>query len=311
MKTHIIFDYSYLYYKYKYALESGKMTRLSADVEVNGKTENRDVSQIYYSLREIEQVRRKTESSTNEVTISVCFDMPSSRKDEDTEGAEKYKSNRGNKLSQWDFENIGIVQSILTTAGYNCYKSYGYEADDLIHALVDKYSGEFDETIIYTPDADLLVNVKPSVSVMRYKSTKGYTHVDMNNFEEYLSKEMKCTVPYNSIVLFKCTVGDKSDCIDGIKGFGPAAFNKLVNALNKANIDWKRCGNTNAVDQILMYCEKMQVLTDVQIAQARAALNLVANKIVPDEITIRPVSKSTVQSREEAYSKYKMNSLIQ
>ena len=50
MKAHIIIDYSFLYYKYKFQLESGKMKRLTQLMEWHGANIEKDVSQIYYSI---------------------------------------------------------------------------------------------------------------------------------------------------------------------------------------------------------------------------------------------------------------------
>lgn len=307
MLVHIIIDYSFLYYKYKFALDSGRMTRLSAPFDVGGVMIERDISQIYYSLREIEGFRKDWEKAGHDVVISVCFDMPTDRKKSGEAGAEKYKSNR-TKLGDTDFENIGIVKSILDEAGYNTYKYDGYEADDLIYHLVNATSDKFNATIIVTPDADVLVNIKPGVVGHRYKSSKGYTAVTVDNFEKYLSEEMKCTVPYNSLMLFKCTVGDKSDCIDGIKKFGPKAFDKLVSYLNTLGINWSACGTYEATKSILTKLGEVGYFDSDKLSQAEASLNLVRPKIVTFDMPF-PANKSDGDKRCKAYMKYNMRSL--
>lgn len=306
--VHLIFDYTYLYYKYKFALETGRMRRLSTKVDVNGVVEERDVSQIYYSLREIEKARKDWETKADKVTVSVCFDMGSSRKDDDTEEAKKYKSNRAKTLNETDFENIQIVERMLSEANHNTYRFIKYEADDLIHILLDKYKSKFELNVIYTPDADVLMNICSNVSAMRYKSGKGYTNITVHNFEEVLSSEMKCSIPYNSLMLYKCTVGDKSDLVDGIKKFGPKAFDKLVDYLNAKNINWSICGTKDVVKQILDACTGY--LSNEQIEQARGALDIVAPKPEEDIVVTYPDKVSTREYRENAYGKYEMFSLV-
>lgn len=309
MNLHLIVDYSFLYYKYKFQLDSGKMKRLSKTMEWNGVTVEKDISQIYYSIREIEMFRREWESQGHNVVISVCFDMPSKRKAAQTEESEKYKSNRGHKLTPEDHENIRFVQTILNTAGYNTYRFEGYEADDLVAYLVNNYQSEFDYNIIYTPDADLLVNISDKVGARRYKTGKGYTEVKKENFSEYLSAEMKCVVPYNALTLYKCTVGDKSDCIDGIKKFGPAAFTKLVQHLNTFGIDWTTAANYEAVKNMLDKC--VEYLKPEQLEQAYASLELVRPETIPDGLIVKPESVGSKEKREEAYLPLDMNSLVE
>ena len=304
MKVHLIVDYSFLYYKYKFQLDAGKMKRLTNNMEWHGEVIDKDISQIYYSIREIEKFRKEWESKGDDVLISVCFDMPSHRKAVESAESDKYKSNRGNKLTDEDKENIALVQLILEMAGYNTYRIDGYEADDLVTSLVNKYKNEFDKNIIYTPDADLLVNISDNVEARRYKSGKGYMEVTKENFSEYLTKEMKCTVPYNALMLYKCTVGDKSDCIDGIKGFGPAAFTKLVNFLS---IDWNDAANYEFVNDILENKCK-DYFNEIQHEQARGSLELVKPAVIEID---KPESVSTKELRERAYKILNMNSLVE
>ena len=308
MKVHLVVDYSFLYYKYKFQLDSGKMRRLTQAMEWKGAVIEKDVSQIYYSLREIEGFRRDWEDKGHDVIVSVCFDMPSKRKQAETAEASKYKSNRGSKLTTEDFENIQFVQKLLDIAGYNTYRIDGYEADDIVSQLLDMYKNQFDYNVIYTPDADLLVNVCDNVGAMRYKSGKGYSGVTVENFSDYLGTELKCTMPYNALMLYKCTVGDKSDCIDGIKKFGPAAFNKLVAFLETAGINWSICGNYNNVKIILDACAKY--FTEAQLKQAYESFELVKPEIIPDELLPFPVNHTSSEKRAEAYLPYNMKSLV-
>ena len=308
MKKHLVVDYTFLYYKYKFLLDAGKMKKLTKLMEWNGVEIEKDLSQIYYSIREIETFRKDHEAAGDEVVISVCFDMPSKRKTQESTAAEQYKSNRAHKLTAEDRENIVFVQKILTIAGYNTYRIEGYEADDVVSHLVAKYKNDYDRTIIYTPDADLLVNISDKVSVMRYKTGKGYTEVTRENFTEYLSKEMKCDVPYNSLMLYKCTVGDKSDCIDGIKKFGPAAFTKLVQHLTELGTDWTTAASYKAVEGLLEASK--EYLKEEQLEQAKTCLELVKPEIIPDELAPMPCSTTTQDKRKAAYEPLDMKSLI-
>lgn len=311
LKVHAIVDYSFLYYKYKFQLDSGKMRRLTDTAT------GKDISQIYYSIKEIESFRRQLEAVGNSVTMSICFDMPSDRKhstDGATEGevaaANAYKSSRTKRLNDDDFANILIVQDLLNKAGYNTYRFEGFEADDLVANLIRMYQMEFDYNIIYTPDADLLVNISPLVGARRYKVFKGYQNVDMSNFCAYLSAEYKCSIPYNALMLFKSLCGDKSDNIAGVKGFGPKAFDKLVTNLNSLGLEWENHGSYRATQYLLEVC-KGKWLTEDQYNQATESLSLVRPLIIEDDQLVYPMHKSNQQLRQGSYSIYQMTSLYE
>lgn len=305
---HLIFDFQFLYYKYKFALDSGRMRRLTTPVDVGGVVVEKDVSQIYYALREIESIRKKLEKSGKHIVVSVCFDSKSKRKDGDTTEAKEYKANRVKKLNDEDFDNIELVRNILTTAGYNVYKMDGIEADDLVHALVS-YSDVFDYTVIVTCDLDIAINVSDKVGLYRFKSSSGYGAVDMKTFSNVVKNELKCDVPFNAIMLYKATVGDKSDNIAGIKKFGPAAFTKLIKHIEDSmDIEWSEAVTYEKTKEILEKCKGY--LTDDQLKQAFDSLELIKPIEFSDDEIEPPVKISNSKLRENAYMKYNMKSLI-
>lgn len=303
MKEHIIVDVSYLYYKYKYTLMSNRLRRLTTKVAVENEegiveVKDMDVSNIYYPLREIEGFRREAEKRGSEVVMSICFDSKSFKKENNAE----YKSNRTNKLDDSDFENMNIIRRLLEVANHNVYKIDGLEADDIIANLVREYGQHFDLTTIYTPDADMMVLVNDRVHLMRYKSRKGYVEITRDNYEEACMEEFKCYIPYNAILLYKVLCGDKSDCIKGVKGFGPAAFDRFVKVYEN-KINWEKLGDVDYLEKVIESC-----LNDKYIDEAKKSLELV--RFIDIVGLKEPSRQSCRSSREEAYGKYSMKSLI-
>lgn len=87
----------------------------------------------------------------------------------------------------------------------------GYEADDLIAAFVTRYHGHPME--IVSRDGDLAALGVPCNARV------------INRWQE--GEERKSEgVPADLIPLYKLTVGDKSDTIPGLDGFGPSAWAK-------------------------------------------------------------------------------------
>lgn len=307
MIVHAIFDFSYLYYKYKFAVASGKMKRLSCPVNWKGAVIEKDISIIYYAIREIEKQRRDIEDKGFSVVSSVCFDMPSNRKD--MAGGEDYKSGRGNKLDQKDFEDIQFIEKLLSEAGHNTYRYEGYEADDIVTYLAQNFNDVYDLTLIFTPDKDLFVNINERVRVNRHKVGAGYSIVATTNYESYLSAEFGCNIPYNSILLFLSTVGDKADKIKGINKFGPKAFDKLVDYLNSRGIDWTKC-----TDSTYMKCGVFPVLKEYFKPEQYEEMVQSYNLVEPRELDFMPpapIKKTTYETRVKAYSPYKFTSLYQ
>jgi DNA polymerase-1 len=212
MKTHIIVDFTHMYYKYKFAIEYGKMKRLT-----NSKGE--DVSVQYYVLREIEK-NVKELSKGGEVYVTICMDSKTNRKEENRD----YKEGRVG-LSVEEKDEVGYIGDILRSIGYEVLKFDGYEADDLVN-YVARHTVR-NNVLIVSNDKDILVNVREGVRVKLYRNTGDTVVVDRNNYESVLNYE----IPYNSIMLYKCTVGDSSDNIKGIKGFGKKAWEKVIGSV--------------------------------------------------------------------------------
>lgn len=297
----------HIYYKYFFQLKAGRLTRLSA--EVDGQVH--DTTLIYYPLRDIENIRKQLESIGHDVTMSICFDSKSKRNESNNE----YKATRTSSLIDDDYENVDNIREMLQQAGYNTYKVDGCEADDIVNYLVKQYKNDFDYTVIYTNDKDILINICDNVGVMRFKSGHGYQQVDRKNYEEYLENEFKVFIPYNTLGLFLASAGDSADNIKGITKFGPKAFGKLITKVASAHeIDFTTCGSYATSRKVMELCKEF--LTPEQYSEFEASFELVANTDIDADSNYiaapnQPKSKDEAHSKRiEAYSKYNMTSLI-
>jgi len=307
-RVHLIIDFQYLYHRHIYSINAGRKRRLSCmvdGVEV-------DTTRIYYPLKDFESFRRYWESLGKEVTISVCFDSKSDRKEAD----EDYKSNRGGRFDSVDFEAINTIRELMSEAGYNIYKEDGKEADDLIADLIKRYENDFDFTVIYTPDSDMMCYLSEKVGIMRYKTggngkkgdfSSSHTPVSINNFAEYMSAELKCDIRLNTIILYKALCGDKSDCIKGVKGFGPKAFDKFMSHLDEKGTDYEVLVQPSKVKKLIL--DEVDYLGESAVEQALNALELI--ECSPVTVTeSRPIKNDSLEKREKAYMKYIMKSLV-
>lgn len=309
MKVHLIFDFQHLYYRAKYSNSNRYRKPLTS--EVNGETV--DTTEIYLVLKEMEKYRKKylydRDNNLNSLTISVAADSRSERKEANT----SYKASRKSSLTDQDYNNINRLLNMLNEMKYNVYKVDGKEADDIIRNLVIDYESCFDYTVIVTNDSDVLVNVSDRVLVDRYKSSlKTGIIVTRENFECYLSNEFKCKFPYkfpyNCILLYKSTVGDRSDGIEGISGFGVARFKGLIFKLDSVNFDYSKLRDAVETEKLLYNFKDVGILSEVQLKQALDSLKL-AKYIKIDNLS-KPEKLDTDASRNKVFMKYSMKSLI-
>lgn len=313
-RIHLIWDFSYLYYKYYFIKRAGRMPSLTTAVEKNGTVVQKDMTIIYGCVKEIEKERTRLARAGFDVITTVCFDMPSKRNEE--ENGTDYKAGRTKTLDEDDFVDMRFIYDMLTEVGYNCYRLEGYEADDLVTAVCQRYKDRFDATFIYTPDKDLCINISENVAVMRYKSGKSYTVIKKDNYTDVLSEEFGCTIPYNAILLFLATVGDKSDNVKGINKFGPKAFDKLMgNIYSKlTDIEYERLNELEYLDSVVkrIVDPDNELLTLEQAEQMLNAYRLVRPiQISEDFLNEKPLKFEVDPMMKIAvYTKYRFNSLI-
>ena len=310
-KFHIIIDFYYLYYRYFFKLQNDLKSNKKYGMQelstvVNGEKVN--TTYMYHIGRDIESFREqiyKMAGYENEITVSICFDSKSERKEENAD----YKAKRENKLSNEDFENIRKLMEFFRDMGYNIYKEEGKEADDLVYSLVQLYKDRYDLTIIYTPDKDLMVNICDNVGVMRSSTYKGtYDVVYKKNYEKYLSEKMKCKIKYNSILLYLSMVGDTVDGIKGIKGFGPKAFDKFIAELEKSELDFETLTDVKVIESVLKDNEVLyNRKNENALREALESLEMAKSRLVDVR---EPIKNDSMEKRNKVYEKYSIKSLL-
>jgi DNA polymerase-1 len=147
--------------------------------------------------------------------VTVCYDAQdgqSVRRDIYPE----YKANRVhvNAISAQEL----VIRRIIELLGICSFAASGYEADDLIASVVDKFKDELD-IVILTGDKDMLQLVSEAVSV--YDSMKNITYDENTALEKFGVKP-------SQISDYLALVGDKTDNIPGVEGIGPKAAQDLL-----------------------------------------------------------------------------------
>ncbi|MFD1017900.1 5'-3' exonuclease [Thalassobacillus hwangdonensis] len=151
--------------------------------------------------------------------VICCWDMGSTTFR--TELYPNYKANRDAPPEQL-VPQFDLVKEVVETLDIPNVGLKGYEADDCIGTLTNKYSSDA-EVIILTGDQDILQLLQENVTVSLLK--KGF-----GNYAEYQSDrfyEEKGITPTQMIDL-KALMGDSSDNYPGVKGVGEKTALKLL-----------------------------------------------------------------------------------
>ena len=281
MKTLVIIDFMYLMHKHLYYVKQAeerlfKMHGVYTPM-LSHPTTGEESARLYFVLKDLETILGRYEddfSLNNDVQVVVCTDRKASARKEQEDGTTAYKANRSpNRFTDLDIRAINNTERVIELTGIPVLGVEGYEADDLIQSIVHQHINNFDQFIIFTPDADLAVLVDGKVTLMRYKGEYAKRHtagvpnvqladshavVNTSNFSDYFSHEYSKNTPviidYNTIALYKSMVGDPADNIKGIPRFGGSAFMKFRNALI-ATGDWQYALKTNTVEGMTQFLE--------------------------------------------------------
>lgn len=164
---------------------------------------------------------------------------------------------------------------------------YGMEADDWIYSIRLQNSREGKNTIIRTSDCDLLCNIDNHTTGIFCKARVS-NEITKNTWDMAIDSVFCHNIPYNTVWLYKITVGDTSDHISGVLRFGDKAFDKMIEAMKQAGIPFHTLGTMKGFTVFLEHENGLRrFLNETQYAQAMEAWQLV-----------RPIAK------EEAIERY-------
>jgi DNA polymerase-1 len=114
---------------------------------------------------------------------------------------------------------------VFSAFGVSSFSAAGYEADDVLGTIVERFSGEENlEIVILSGDLDLLQLVRgTSVQVEIIKS--GLTVTELYDEARVIERY---GIPPRKLPDLKGFIGDTSDNIPGVKGVGPKTASELI-----------------------------------------------------------------------------------
>lgn len=123
----------------------------------------------------------------------------------------EYKS--GRNYEEYMENQKKIAEYILKDCGFEVIAKDGYEADDLIYYLCNKYKKIYKQIHVHAGDQDLYVVIDNNVDI--YPTTKNRPYVNRENYETTVDK--KEILAYNSVTWCKFLYGCHSDKIPALQ----------------------------------------------------------------------------------------------
>lgn len=224
------------------------------------------------------QMFKKLLKDENPEYIAVAFDKkaPTLRHI----SFEEYKANRP-KTPDELLAQFKTIREILESFGIKYFEADGYEADDIIATLVEKFNSEPLKIIVVSGDMDLLQIVADNVSL--YVTKKGVTHIeayDRNKvFDDF-------GVYPEQIPDLKALCGDVSDNIPGVPGVGPKTAAKILREYGSieniiANINKMDLTNLKDYQELIAKNKSLTVLhrnVDIKADLSEIKLNDIRNE---------------------------------
>ncbi len=160
---------------------------------------------------------RKILSEFNPDYMVVCFDSP-----EKTFRAEKFAEYKIQRPSMPDdlISQIPIIKDVVRALNLEIVEKPGYEADDIIATLTDRFVKDGIDVVIVTEDKDMFQLVDEKV---KFYSARKSAILDYEDVKKKLGFEPK------KIVDFIALAGDKADNIPGVVGIGDVNARNLIN----------------------------------------------------------------------------------
>ena len=190
----------------------------------------------------------------------------------------QYKAGRDKLPEQHEVLNEAkeSINTLLRFLGTTVVQQDACEADDTLAYLAKHLTST--SNIIYTGDGDLTVLVGGDTHVWR---------------QEELDKNPYGPFPFKHVLTYKSLVGDTSDKIPGAKGFGDAAFVKLVQTYGLDGLDQMLAeiegGTLKTLSENVSELKELQKIID---SEEQVTNSWRAAKLYPERVNVnrRPMT---------------------
>jgi len=229
------------------------------------------------------------------LTVALESKTPTFRK----ERYEAYKANRDEAPEDLTAQ-IPHILAILEAMGVSTVTADGFEADDVVAALADRFKAEY-EVRILSPDKDLLQLVGDRVRILR--PAHGTTELTL--FDEARTREKMGVTPAQ-VRDYLALVGDTSDNVPGAKGIGPKTAVKLLDRYGSVEGIYARLADiTPKGTQSKLETAREMVDLSYELVGVRA------DAPVPETASVYHAGRYEVEAVQPLLEKLELNRLAQ
>jgi DNA polymerase I len=193
---------------------------------------------------------------------------------------------------------IPLVFEALDSFGVQKIVCEGYEADDVIGTLVERYDGKY-QIFIVSNDKDLWQLISPTTFILLPNTKGGFEKVDNSLANEKLGFDKKYLVDYKAIR------GDVSDNIPGVRGIGEIGAKKLIDKYHTLENIYDN------IDSVEPESTKKKLIENVEIAhKSKMLATIIRNAPISNIIEAQPYFIPQDSNLKDFLVKYNFKSLI-
>ena len=201
--------------------------------------------------------------------IIVCFDTP--KPTFRNKIFKDYQSQRP-KISDDFITQIPLVKEALNKSGITHLEKDGFEADDIIGTIANKFKTKGIRVLILSGDRDIQQLVDKNVFVITPKM--GLSELKVYDINEVVKK---FGLTPDKIPDLKALMGDASDNYSGAKGIGPKTAAKLLQQYNSVKGIYLSLGKIDEKIRKILQDHKANVILSHKLATIDVKVTLEFN----------------------------------
>ena len=169
-------------------------------------------------------------------------------------------------------EQVPYVKEVLSAMNISIFSKVGFEADDILGTLANKFSSSKVEAVILSGDKDMLQLATKDIKIRLVKTVKSNSDI-----YPYYAKDVEneYNMTPKEFIDLKAIMGDTSDNIPGLKGIGKITANDLIVKYKSIDNIYKHLDEikkpsivkyfTEGKEDVKLYKTLVTIVTDVDI----------------------------------------------
>lgn len=169
-------------------------------------------------------------------------------------------------------EQVPYVKEVLNAMNVSIFSKVGFEADDILGTLANKFSSSKIEAVILSGDKDMLQLATKDIKIRLVKTVKSNSDI-----YPYYAKDVEneYNMTPKEFIDLKAIMGDPSDNIPGLKGIGKITANDLIVKYKSIENIYKHLDEikkpsiikafNEGKDDVKLYKTLVTIVTDVDI----------------------------------------------